>query len=216
MALEALKEAPLWQKAILVAFVVITLGYVYYAFVVDPMRTEIKRLSAERTRLNNEVAVSETKVRNLDKIKKEYEQLLAKFKVAKEALPEEREVTPLLKQISDLGLQAGLSFKLWKPEARKPDPSGLYEEIPIQVEVAGGYHNVGLFFHHIAKLQRLVNISNIKIGDPKLVRNALEMKVTMTATTFAALEKERAEEIAKEKAKKAKPPARPPAPGKET
>ncbi|MBI5378948.1 MAG: type 4a pilus biogenesis protein PilO [Nitrospirae bacterium] len=216
MALEALKEAPLWQKAILAAFVVITLGYVYYAFVADPMRTEIKRLSAERTRLNNEVAVSETKVRNLDKIKKEYERLLAEFKTAEEKLPKEREVTGLLKQVSDLGIQAGLSFKLWKPEARKPDPGGLFEEIPIKVEVAGGYHNVGLFFHHIAKLQRLVNISDIKITDPKLVRNALEMKVTMTATTFAALEKEKAEEIAKEKAKKAKPPARPPAPGKET
>lgn len=40
-----------------------------------------------------------------------------------------------------------------------------YDEIPVDVEIIGGYHNIALFFERVAKLPRIVNIENIVMGD---------------------------------------------------
>jgi len=86
--------------------------------------------------------------------------------------------------------QSGLILKLWKPEKRKQHGSGLYDEIPIVLEITGGYHNVGVFFDRVSKLTRIVNIMNLKMDNAKLQKTGLiDIKITCTAMTFAAVEK---------------------------
>ncbi len=106
-------------------------------------------------------------------------------------MPEEKEVSVLLKQISDLGVRSGLEILLWKPGTRKPDPSGLYIEIPVSVEVVGGYHDLGVFYSHISRIKRIVNISNINIsvGRPARSREAVHLiKAVFDASTFSAVD----------------------------
>jgi type IV pilus assembly protein PilO len=38
-----------------------------------------------------------------------------------------------------------------------------YQEVPINMELTGTYHNLGLFFDRVSRLSRLVNLRNIKI-----------------------------------------------------
>ena len=107
--------------------------------------------------------------------------------ITKEQLPEEKEVSELLKQISELGLRSGLEILLWKPEARKTQPEGLYVEIPVRVEVLAEYHRLGDFFSHISRLPRLVNISDIHLRkDLKNMEGIINAK--FTARTFASVE----------------------------
>jgi type IV pilus assembly protein PilO len=113
-------------------------------------------------------------------------------------LPEEKEVSTLLKQVSDLCIRAGLKIVLWKPEPRKLHQSGIVYEIPVKVELLGSYHSVGDFFGSLTKLNRIVNVSNIKFSDPKAERGVAVLKISFTATTFSAVPEE---EIGKEKEK---------------
>ena len=117
-----------------------------------------------------------------DEIKKRLAEL-------QEQLPEEKEVSPLLRQISDLGLKSGLEILLWRPETRKPDPAGLYVEIPVQVDVTGGYHDLGIFFSHISQIKRIVNLSNIKLESYTARSGAKIIKANFTASTFSAVTK---------------------------
>lgn len=53
-------------------------------------------------------------------------------------------------------------------DAKKPpEPEPFYEEIPVKVTVMGKYQGIVHFFEKVAKLPRIVNISDISMGDRK-------------------------------------------------
>jgi len=161
-----------------------------------PKNKEIKTLNAQITKLNQEIASSQEKVKILDKLIEENKLLKAKLESLKEQLPEEKEVSVLLQQISESGLQSGLEVLLWRPEAKKTSPENLYVEIPVKVEVLTGYHNLGVFFSHISRLPRLVNISDIDLSIKTQKGKGKDGLITaaFTARTFASVS---ADEIVK-------------------
>jgi len=161
-----------------------------------PKNKEIKTFNAQITKLNQEIASSQEKVKILDKLIEENKLLKAKLESLKEQLPEEKEVSVLLKQISELGLQSGLEVLLWRPEAKRTSPENLYVEIPVKVEVLTAYHNLGVFFSHISRLPRLVNISDIDLSIKTQKGKGKDGLITaaFTARTFASVS---ADEIVK-------------------
>jgi type IV pilus assembly protein PilO len=56
-----------------------------------------------------------------------------------------------------------------KKDAPKPPPvpDKFYEEIPVKVNINGGFTSVVYFFNKVAKLPRIINIEDISIGDAK-------------------------------------------------
>jgi len=153
--------------------------------------------------LNNEINIHRTKVRRLDELKKENSDLQRQLAVLKEQLPPEAEVEILLKQVSELGGRTGLDFKLWQPVQKKPNSSGLYVEIPVNVEVAGGYHSLGAFFDKISKLPRIINVSNIRMGASKAQANRVFIQTSFSATAFASLDESAVKAKAPEQSKPA-------------
>ncbi|KUG22419.1 hypothetical protein ASZ90_007823 [hydrocarbon metagenome] len=49
-------------------------------------------------------------------------------------------------------------------------PEPFYEEIPVGVSVIGSFQNILYFFSKVAQLPRIINVSDITIGDRKEVR----------------------------------------------
>jgi len=131
--------------------------------------------------------VHRVKVRRLDTLRQENRALQLRLAEQKEQLPNEAEIDQLLKQVSDLGGRSGLNFKLWKPGPRKKNASGLYLEIPVSIEVSGGYHSVGTFFDKISKLKRIINVSNIKMTSAKVEKSRMMIQTSFSATAFASI-----------------------------
>lgn len=185
---DSFKALPGYQKAVLAAMPVIALlaAFVWFAYI--PKNAEIASLEQEIAQINNEIAVNQAKARRLEELKRENTELAKQLAQLKEQLPPESEVATLLKQVSDLGIKTGLDFKLWKPSDRRPGASGLYTEIPVEVEVAGNYHAVAAFFDRIGKLPRIVNVSGLKMANGKLDKDRLMIQTTFRATAFAAIE----------------------------
>jgi type IV pilus assembly protein PilO len=52
----------------------------------------------------------------------------------------------------------------------EPPPEPFYEEIPVAVSIVGTFQNILFFFDKVAKLPRIVNISDISIGERKEVK----------------------------------------------
>lgn len=186
--LERLKSLTNKQKWISLCFIVAVILFAFVWFIWIPKNDEIAVLKGEAASLNNEINIHRTKVRRLDDLKKENVELQRQLAVLKQQLPPEAEVEILLKQVSELGGRTGLDFKLWKPVDKKQSPSGLYTEIPVNVEVAGGYHSLGVFFDKISKLPRIINVSNIKMGAPKAQQNRVFIQTSFSATAFASLD----------------------------
>ncbi len=174
-------------KVVLSLLPALIIALVVVVFFVLPKNKEIRRLSAEITKQENQIAVDKVKVARLAALKVENEKLKKRMEELKLQLPEEKEVSSLLKQVSDLGIRSGLRILSWKPEAKKDHPSEIIYEIPVAVEVSGSYHNLGIFFSGLTKFNRIVNITDIKISDPKPQRDEATVKITFKATTFSGI-----------------------------
>jgi type IV pilus assembly protein PilO len=185
-AASKLKNLPGYAKVLIVIAPAVILIALFFFLIYNPNTKQIKWLDADIAKLNNQIATAEVKVRKLDELKAQNEKLKQRLAELKEKMPEEKEVSVLLKQISDLGLTSGLVILLWKPGARKPDPEGIYVEIPVTVQVNGGYHDLGVFFSYISRFTRIVNISNMKITLPKKRAETNFVSATFTASTFSA------------------------------
>ncbi len=174
-------------KAVLALLPALVIALIVIVFFVFPKNKEIKRLSAEITKQENQIALDKVKVARLVVLKAENEKLKKRMEELKLQLPEEKEISSLLKQVSDLGIRSGLRILSWKPEAKKDHPSGIIYEIPVAVEVTGSYHNLGIFFSGLTKFNRIVNIMDIKIGEPKPQRDEATVKITFKAATFSSI-----------------------------
>jgi len=155
-----------------------------------PKKTQIRELEKDIAGIQVTIKANDEKIRKLDELRVEVKSLEQKLQQLTAQLPPETEVSGLLRQIQNLVSQSGLSLKLWRPDKRRAHPSGLYEEIPINMDLTGGYHDVGMFFDRVSKLTRIVNMLNLKMGSATMNKAGnMEIKISCTAMTFAAVEK---------------------------
>ena len=193
------KALPGYVKTVIAILPALVIAVAVTFMVILPKNKEIKALDSKIQVQENEIAKSQAKAEKLTELISENQRLRKRLNELKEQLPEEKEVSDLLKQVSDLGIASGLRILLWKPEQRKPHPSGIVYEIPVRVELSGSYHNLGHFFSSLTRFNRIVNISDIKLSDPKPLKDSAVLKVSFSATTFSAIPEE---EIAQQQTEK--------------
>jgi len=118
--------------------------------------------------------------------------------------PQREVIVAAEKRISNFAQQLGLDVRLWKRSQNVYDESGLYQRIPVDVELVGGYHNVGYFLDRISKLERIVNIEDIQMAVPQASKQRQagatgEIVTQCRATTFGAVDPEVAKRMAEER-----------------
>lgn len=181
------KNLPLYAKALIAVIPsVIIIGAVVFLLVM-PKHKEIKEFEAKIAVQENEIAKDQAKAAKLPQLSLENERLRKRLEELKLQLPEEKEVSTLLKQVSDLCVRSGLKVLLWRPEQRKTHASGIVYEIPVRVDLSGTYHSLGQFYSSLTRLSRIVNISNIKISNPKPDKGSAKVSIGFTATTFSSI-----------------------------
>ena len=185
-----IKNLPTYAKIIIAAAPAVIISALVITLIVLPKNKEIKALEKKIAVQENEIAKDQAKAAKLAELTLENERLRKRLEELKQQLPEEKEVSSLLRQVSDLCIKSGLTVALWKPEQKKTHPSGIVYEIPVAVELAGSYHNLGDFYSSLTRLNRIVNIGNFKLSDPKTDKGHANVRVVLTATTFSAVPEE--------------------------
>lgn len=200
-----LKTLPAYVKVILslAPAVLIVIGVVF--LLILPKHKEINALEIRIAAQENEIAKNQAKAAKLPQLTLENERLRKRLEDLKLQLPEEKEITSLLKQVSDLCIRAGLKVSLWKPEAKTTHSSGIVYEIPVKVELGGSYHSLGSFFSSLTKLNRIVNITDFRLTDPKPDKGGAFIKIAFTASTFSSVPEEELAKRTDEKAAKGAP-----------
>jgi type IV pilus assembly protein PilO len=138
-----------------------------------PRYGEIDKLNTELATVEAELAKAKKNARELNDWRNKMKQKESQYKAVMRALPEKEELPTLLAGISQAGKDSGLEFVSFQP--KKDVAKGFYAEIPVEISVTGGYHQIAVFFDKVANLSRIVNLRRIKISPGSQKNNALSM-----------------------------------------
>ncbi|MFQ5802030.1 MAG: type 4a pilus biogenesis protein PilO [Candidatus Methylomirabilales bacterium] len=157
----------------------------WWMYLYTPARNERDRLSSQKSRLEQDLIQKRRLRLELPKLKKAREELQRDLAKAVRALPEEKEIPNLLTQVNRLGQDAGLVFTLFKPG--KPKRDEFVNRIPIKIKAEGNYHALGHFFEQVSRMERIVNITDLKLNQAKKPRRKTRESTIsgeFTATTY--------------------------------
>ncbi len=200
--LNRILDLPQQQKlAALGGLILLILGLDYF-FVYSPNADQISKLTQEIENSRNERDKKKKEVANIPKLKQQMAELDGRLKEAVAQLPDRKEIPDLLSTISSKVKEAGLDILVFRPRAENLQE--FYAEIPVDIVVRGGFHNVVTFFDEVGRMSRLVNISNIEFRTPKESGDQMIMESSSLATTFRFLDEAERARMAAQKAAAAK------------
>ncbi|TMA58274.1 MAG: hypothetical protein E6J80_05260 [Deltaproteobacteria bacterium] len=180
--------------------VLIVLLYTFWFYL--PRSKEIVAKRERIQSLETERAALQALLSDPNKAKAEKAEIEGHFNQVKAQLPEQKEIPELLRQVSNLGRDSGLEVLLFR---QKPETiQELYAEVPVEMAVRGGYHQIALFFDQVRHLDRIVNIADTSMKNPQMVNGQLQIEASFSATTYRFLNEEERQRVAKEKQEAAK------------
>jgi len=170
-----------------------------YAFLFHiPRSVEIEKSEGRILAFEKERTKLQTQLKDREKTQAEIREVEGRFNEVKAQLPEQKEIPELLRQVSNLGRDSGLEVSLFR---QKPEIlHDLYAEVPVEMAVRGGYHQIALFFDKVRHLDRIVNVSDISVKNPQVIDDQMLVEASFFATTYRFLSEEERERIVKEKA----------------
>lgn len=152
-------------------FILVLVGG-YFVMVSDAQMRLASVVQKEDT-LKKEVEKKSYQVANLRPYKEQLAEMEETFGTLLKQLPKDTEVPGLIDDISATALGAGLKLNAINPEAMIR--TEFYNELPISIEVQGGYHEMGAFVSGVAALPRIVTLHDFAISASK--EGALSMKI---------------------------------------
>lgn len=183
------------HRVLIFAGTLVILMGLFIGLIYSPKTTEIDKIESELETLESEIMIAERTAKKKEKLDMELARMQEQLRYALSYLPTTSEIPNLLKSITELGNDSDLEFLLFSPE--KEIPKEFYVEIPVSVEVRGGYHDVAIFFDKIGKLDRIVNVANVTMIPIKA--NSTNLKTTCKAVTYRFKEEKKAKGVPKKK-----------------
>jgi len=192
---------PRQQKIGILAGLIIFLLVIGYFYVYLPGDDKATKLAEEITAVRGDRDKKKALSANLPRLQKELQEWDAKLKAAVAQLPDRKEIPDLLSSLSTKAREAGLEILLFRPRAENFQE--FYAEIPVDIVVRGGFFNAVTFFDEVGKLNRLVNIDNIDLKNPKVGGDQVALEISTLTTTYRFLGEAERKKVAEEKAKAA-------------
>lgn len=195
--LDQLLDLPFKQRVLIYggsALLIITLYLFLFHF---PRSRELSIKQEKITNLENERVKLQVLLKDQKKADEEVREIAALFNRVKAQLPEEKEIPELLRQVSNLGRDSGLEVTLFRQKLE--NLYDVHADVPVEMSVRGGYHQIALFFDRVRYLDRIVNLSDLSVKNPQDIDGQIQVESSFFATTYRFLSEEERERIAKEK-----------------
>ncbi len=147
-------------------------------------RDRLTALKADYDRKSTDLARARATVSDLPRFEAEYDRLHERWIKAAELLPTDRQVPVLLRRITLAAQQTGVQFVMFRPNDTKVQDH--YTELPLQLSVTGGYHQVGSFVAELSNMRRIITVSNLQLkANPKAETDGSSVAVEFTASAYS-------------------------------
>jgi len=188
-----LEKLPFWgQVLLMVALAAGLVGIAYYLFPNLKEKGEaIQAIQSELEDLNAKIVEGRAIEQKLPEFEQEVANLQRKLGDVQQILPTDAQTGDLLRWIKNMTDQSNLGLKAFAPGGLRP--VDFYKEFPIEMDVVGRYHDLGIFLDRVSKYSRIINVDNLRMnGTPGGGDNSI--RASFTATTFVYDDKVASEE----------------------
>ncbi len=117
----------------------------------------------------DELALREQRARELNKV-----------------LPPDAQEDAFLSSVQAASNAAGIDLKAFAPQDEQPQT--FYAKIPMKLEMGGRFQQIAKFAYELGKVDRIINVENIELTDPKLVGDEVILRGKCLATAFHAIQ----------------------------
>jgi type IV pilus assembly protein PilO len=181
----ALARVPTYAKvAAAVATALLTAGTYWFIFYSD---TAAKIEGAERQKKSlreelvqeqqaeasyfadrDELALREQRARELNKL-----------------LPADAQEDAFLSSVQQASNAAGVDLKGYAPLEEVGQT--FYAKVPMKLEMMGKFHQIAKFAYDLGRVDRIINVEDIELSDPKMVGEEIILRARCLATAFHAI-----------------------------
>lgn len=176
------------QVAVILVLVIAILGAIGW-FVVRPQFETLEKAERTEQELRETFKEKQSRAANLEAYKKQLAQMEESFGAMLRQLPDETDMESLLVDLSQTSVAAGLEVKYFEPGNERQQE--FYAEYPIELRVAGTYHEFGNFVSGLASLPRIVTLHDIAIkpsGSGNATGQNVDLSMQLEAKTYRYLE----------------------------
>jgi type IV pilus assembly protein PilO len=174
------------QKIMLLLLLVVLATVAYYMIFYREKAGRLDSLKKEYDALTLEeqdwVKRQKTYIQDVEDLNRRKERQREQIRI----LPPDSEMSSFLMDLDNLAGLAGLEIEMLEPKDEQG--AGFYAKIPVTLQLSGKFHQVLKFFYSVGKLERIINIENIKFKDVKVEGTDVKVKAEVEAMTFRSLE----------------------------
>jgi type IV pilus assembly protein PilO len=168
------------QLLVLVGIAALLYGGVYY-FVTSGTRAEIQALNEQISQLQAKNEAARVATQRINEFRALYASKTLEYDELKVLLPEQREITNVLQGLQETAGDSRLIVMRFSPRDDTQQDAIIAK--PVEVEVDSNFTNLRSFFDKMAKLPRIVSITDFKINqlDKQTAEKTLHAQFLLTA-----------------------------------
>jgi type IV pilus assembly protein PilO len=158
-------EMSLLTRAAILFVAALMIGAAYYYIYFNPLYQSNQQLSTkikDKVAENNMLRTYEPKLTELNRNMAILQQ---QMEIQKKIVPDDKDADQFIKLLHDTAATSGIEIRRYTsmPVTNKE----FYSEVPFSIDIDGPYYSVKDFFQRISELERIVNISNMQMGNTK-------------------------------------------------
>lgn len=156
---------PVPVKIALCIVIVIVMFVACHFLIIKDKNIQLDSVRNKEVTLKQSFEAKAFEAANLDRYRKQMEEMSVILEALISRLPSSIEVPGLLEDIDDKAVDSRLDINGIIPQSEVP--TEFYIELPIRVSVTGGYHEFGAFVSGIAGMPRIVTLHDFTISGGK-------------------------------------------------
>ncbi|HET9957355.1 MAG TPA: type 4a pilus biogenesis protein PilO [Polyangiaceae bacterium] len=182
----SLARLPTAAKVGISAAMVALVGAAYYIVFYDDLTTSMAAAKGQEQQLHTQVSDAH---KAEFAYQKDLAELTAKQQRQRElnkVLPVDTEYPAFLSAVQNVATVSGVGLTAWSPNPEVTEQ--FYARVPMRVELVGRFHQLAKFFYGVSQLDRIINMENITLADPKAVGEDVVLRAEGSAVAFRAIE----------------------------
>jgi type IV pilus assembly protein PilO len=184
-AQSALNRVPLWGKFLVGAGLsLVTAGTYWFIFYSD---TAAKIEGAERQKkaLRDDLAQQQQAEATYFADREELALREQRARELNKVLPPDAETDAFLSSVQSASNAAGINLQGYAPQDEVSQ--NFYAKVPMRLEMTGRFQQIAKFAFELGKSDRIINVENIELTEPKVVGDEVILKGKCLATAFHAI-----------------------------